>query len=91
MPPPPGKTPPDDAAVPSEAYKAAFGRNLRAARRRLGVTQAELAGLFGSSASYIGKVESGTENLTIETMNRLAQLVGSRLPDMLDTEFGGAG
>ena len=88
MSPPSDKTPPDDDAVSSDAYKAAFGRNLRTARRRLGITQAELAARFGSTGSYITKVEAGTENLTIETMNRLAHLVGSKLRDLLDTEFG---
>ena len=85
--PPPDKAPPGDGSVSSDEYKAAFGRNLRAARRRLGITQAELAGRFGASGSYIAKVEAGTENLTIETMNRLAHLVGARVPDLIDPAF----
>jgi transcriptional regulator with XRE-family HTH domain len=53
----------------------AFGRRLRELRRRVGLTQAELAARCGSSVEMqrIGEIERGERNCTLRTVERLAK------------------
>ncbi len=85
MPPmPPEDLSPDGGASLSDDYKLNFGRNLQAARKRLGLTQAGFAAQVGVTQGYISHVEVGTENLTLDTAAKLARSVGRELPDMLE-------
>lgn len=85
MPPvPPDESSPDGGASFPDDYKSNFGRNLRTARKALGLKQADLAESLGVTKGYISHVEVGTENLTFDAAARLANAVGRRLPDMLD-------
>ena len=56
----------------SEVHAKVVGRELRGARRALGLTQAELAGRLGVSASYIATVEAGRHNLTLGQIANIA-------------------
>lgn len=60
-----------------------FGANLRTARIKLGMTQAELGEKSGLGTQYISKVENGHKNLTLSTMATLAVLVRGDLNRML--------
>lgn len=44
----------------------AFGRNLRAIRKSKGFSQERLAHETGIDRSYVGKIERGEVNITIE-------------------------
>ena len=44
-----------------------------------GVSRAEIARRLGTSASYVTKIFRGDANFTIESMVRLARVVGARL------------
>lgn len=81
---PPDEPGPDGGASLSDDYKVNFGRNLQAARKRLGLTQAGFAAQLGVTQGYISHVEVGTENLTLDTAAKLARSVGRELPDMLE-------
>ena len=81
---PPDKPSPGGGASLPDDYKAIFGRNLKAARDHLDMTQADLADRIGVSRAYVSHVELGTENLTFDAATRLAQAVGRKLPDMLE-------
>lgn len=50
--------------------KIAFSIKVERMRKKL--TQAQLAELIEVHEKYIGKVESGKQNITIKTLNRLA-------------------
>lgn len=50
----------------------AFGRNLRAIRKSKGYSQERLAHETGIDRSYLGKVERGEVNITIEKIYLLA-------------------
>jgi DNA-binding XRE family transcriptional regulator len=50
--------------------KAHGGQNLRAARERLGVTRAELAGLAGCATSSLGFIEQGAVPKRSEVLAR---------------------
>lgn len=50
----------------------AFGRNVRAIRKSKGYSQERLAHEAGIDRSYLGKVERGEVNITIEKIYLLA-------------------
>lgn len=47
------------------------GQQLRSRRRELGLTQAQVAARLGLSASYMQKLESGKDNLTIGQLEKI--------------------
>lgn len=49
-----------------------LGRNLRAVRAASGLTQEEFADLLGIHRTYIGGLERGERNVTLQTVERLA-------------------
>ncbi|MBN8241153.1 helix-turn-helix transcriptional regulator [Marinobacter hydrocarbonoclasticus] len=51
----------------------AFGRNLRAIRKSKGFSQERLAHDAGIDRSYLGKIERGEVNITIEKIYQLAE------------------
>lgn len=54
-------------------------RDLNARRRELGMTQAELADLSGTTQSYISTILNGHMNPTLPVLDRLCTVVGLRL------------
>jgi transcriptional regulator with XRE-family HTH domain len=54
---------------------AVFGANLKAARLKMGLTQAQLAELAGLQQQYVSLVESGRQNVTLTTAETLAMVV----------------
>ena len=59
-----------------------FGRQVRQARRRAHLTQAELAEKIGMSLSFVGHVERGTRSVSIDTLLALCYVL-STSPDAL--------
>jgi transcriptional regulator with XRE-family HTH domain len=62
---------------------AIFGANLRAARLKLGLTQAQLAEQSGLLQQYVSLVESGKQNVTLTTALSLAKVVRQDLSVLL--------
>ncbi len=56
-----------------------IGRTLRAARRRAGLTQAELARRAGTSQAAVSAYESSAKQPSVATLDRLLALAGARL------------
>jgi transcriptional regulator with XRE-family HTH domain len=54
-------------------------KTLREARKRAGLTQAELARLTGTSQGAISAYESGRKDPSVATLSRLLSATGSRL------------
>ncbi len=52
------------------------GRNLRAYRLARGLSQEQLADLVGVHRTYMGGVERGERNLTLRSVERLAEQTG---------------
>lgn len=50
-----------------------FGLNLKIERTRKGVTQEELAEMIDVHEKYISKIETGKQNVTIKTLNKLSR------------------
>ena len=62
---------------------AIFGVNLKAARLKQGLTQAQLAERSGLLQQYVSLVETGKQNVTLTTAQTLARVVHQNLSEML--------
>lgn len=60
-----------------------FGQNVRAARIKAGLTQAQLAERTGTTQQYVSSVEAGQQNITLDTMAALARAVGRDVTALL--------
>ena len=60
-----------------------FATQLRAERHRQGLSLEELADRCGLGWSYIGQVERGTRNITVDNMHALATGLGVQVGDLL--------
>lgn len=52
------------------------GANIRAIRKKRGVSQEQLADALGVHRTYMGGVERGERNLTLRSLERLAERMG---------------
>lgn len=59
--------------------KTTIGNSIKARRRALRVTQQHLAELAGVSVNTLYKIERGQANPTLETLNRIADVLGMEL------------
>ena len=73
---PPGDPDPDDLV-------AVFGANLKAARLKQGLTQAQLAERAGLLQQYVSLIQLGKQNVTITTAQALARVVHQNVSEML--------
>ena len=61
----------------------AFGKVLRARRRLANLSQEQLAERADVHPTYVGLVERGLRNPTLDVAERLAAAVGAKLSDVL--------
>ena len=59
-----------------------FGRNIKAERVRLGISQEELAERSRLHRNYISDVERGRRNLSLDALLKLANGLGINIRDM---------
>ncbi len=53
-----------------------IGKRIRAHRKLMGMRQEDLAKAAGTSPSFIGHIERGTRNASIETLSDIARVLG---------------
>jgi transcriptional regulator with XRE-family HTH domain len=68
----------------SPVLRNALAKNLRAARLAAGLTQKQLGELASVSREYIGDIENGTANVSIDILSVLADHVGRSPLDLLN-------
>ena len=56
---------------------------MRRARHERGLSQEELAEIVGIHRTYIGSVERGERNVSVDNMEAIAQALDELLPDLL--------
>ncbi|RZM26574.1 MAG: XRE family transcriptional regulator [Pedobacter sp.] len=56
--------------------KEVIGQLIRDTRKSKGMTQQDLAGKLGVTRHQVAKYESGTKNMTLETIQRLSTELG---------------
>lgn len=62
------------------------GAKIRAVRKRRGLTQEQLAEMIDTQHSYIGYVERGEQNVTLLTLEKIANALKVDLHTLLDYE-----
>jgi transcriptional regulator with XRE-family HTH domain len=65
--------------VDSQSEREIFGQNFRQARARIGLSQRDVHKLTGVAQSHISEIETGTSNISIDTMVKLATVVNQPL------------
>lgn len=60
-----------------------FGANLRRYREAQGLSQEAFADLLGMHRTYVGGVERGERNLTLQSVERIAGLINEAPLDLL--------
>jgi len=60
-----------------------FARNLRKFREAANLSQEDLAEHAGLHRTYVGSVERGERNISIDNMERLANALSVRIIDLL--------
>ena len=66
-----------------KSARQVFAENLRRLRDQRGLSQEKLAELANLHRTYIGSVERGERNVSIDNMEQLAIALGVKLRDML--------
>lgn len=61
-----------------------FAENLQKQRKARGISQEKLAELAELHRTYIGSVERGERNISIDNMERLARALGVTIQILLD-------
>ncbi len=69
--------------------RGVLARNLRRLRRARGLSQEELAGRAGLNRNYVGMIEREENAATVDVLERLAEVLGVRAPDLLLDGNGG--
>lgn len=64
----------------------AVGQRVRDLRKARGLSQEEFARQSGTARTYIGPVERGTKNLSLETLTRFAAVLGVDVADLIPRE-----
>ena len=59
------------------------GRNLRAYRMERGLSQEDFAEVVGVHRTYMGGLERGERNLTLQSLERLAEELGIPVRELL--------
>ena len=63
-------------------YRKILGENVRTHRRRLGWSQEKLAEKAELHHNYIGDIERGEENVSVDALMRIATAMGLRLSEL---------
>lgn len=63
--------------------KEVIGDNVKEARGNRGLKQAELAKLYGTTQSHISEIEKGTWNISVDTLEKLANILDVEPYDLL--------
>lgn len=64
-------------------YRAIVGRNIRARRRLARLSQEKLAEKASLSYKYLGEVERGTVNVSLDSLMRISKALKVRLRDLV--------
>jgi transcriptional regulator with XRE-family HTH domain len=64
--------------------RRAFAASLRRVRKAKGFSQEELADRSGLHRTYVGSVERGERNISIDNMERLARALSVPLRELID-------
>lgn len=70
----------------NSSLRQRFAHNLRKVRLERGLSQEAVADLAGLHRTYIGSVERGERNISIDNIERLAEALGCQVTELLKGE-----
>ena len=65
-----------------QAARRVFAANVRRIRAQQGITQERLAELCGLHRTYIGSIERGEQNISLENIGKVAATLGVSLAEL---------
>jgi transcriptional regulator with XRE-family HTH domain len=68
-------------------YNSILGKRIREERLKIGLTQEKLAEFAEVSPAYMGRIERGERNITVKTLIRIANALGTSLDYLLKDAF----
>ena len=68
---------------PGSEIRSTLASNIRDYRNRNNISQEKFAQICGLHRTYIGSVERGERNVTISTLEIIAEAIGITVPDLL--------
>ena len=63
-----------------------FAKKLKEFRMQMGLSQEELADVAGLHRTYVGSVERGERNISIDNIERLASALGVTIQELLSND-----
>ncbi len=69
--------------MPQQHPNAILARNLRSLRHARGWSQEKMAEKCGLHRTYVGAIERGERNVTLETLNELATALGVSAAELI--------
>jgi len=75
-----------EALGESHELQAKVGIRVREARARAGLSQDELAKAMGATHSLISLIETGRQNMTLQTLDRVARTLNTSIAALLPVE-----
>lgn len=66
----------------SKVYQI-VGENIRTMRRRAHLSQEQLAEKTDLNTNYVGEIERAEKKITLETLEKIAKVLGVRISDLL--------
>lgn len=71
---------------PSKSLVGTLAENIRRLRHKQSLSQEELADICGLHRTYVGSVERGERNVTLSSLEVLAQALGVSVVDLLSAD-----
>jgi len=73
--------------VPPLSLREVFARNVRLVRVNAGVSQERLANDAGVDRAFVGSVERGLRNISIDYVEMLAQAIGAPAHELMNPDM----
>lgn len=71
---------------PSSTLIAILSNNIKKIRKKMGISQEELAHKCGLHRTYIGAIERGERNITLSSLEIIASALGVDIATLLDKD-----
>lgn len=69
-----------------EDINITFGKNVKVARQRLGISQEELAYKAGLNRNYVGMLERAERSVSLQIAKKIADALNVKLDNLLTNE-----